>query len=91
MKVLPDCYVGVSNGGAVWASFPSLEAVVVVLSTRFGSPLGENLTPAHRMGDDGVFDVVFSLEASPWRSFDPAFIILAESVSMVSERQGLAG
>ena len=41
--------------------------VVVILSARISSP-GENLTSAYRMGDDGVFNVVFSLETSSWSS-----------------------
>lgn len=32
-----------------------------------GSP-AKNLTPAHRMCDDGVLNVMFSLESSLWSS-----------------------
>jgi hypothetical protein len=39
----------------------------VVLSTKFSGPSSENLTPARRMGGDGIINVVFSLEASSWR------------------------
>jgi hypothetical protein len=35
----------------------------------FDSP-GENLSPANQRGDDGGFDVVYFLEASPWKSSD---------------------
>jgi hypothetical protein len=31
---------------------------------------GENLSPADRRGGDGGFDVVYFLEASPWKSSD---------------------
>jgi hypothetical protein len=31
---------------------------------------GENLSPVDRRGDDGGFDVVYFLEASPWKSSD---------------------
>ena len=53
----------------LWAPFPSLEALSWCFS-RY--PSGENLVPVFRSGDDGVFDVVSSLEASPRRSF-PTF------------------
>ena len=39
-----------------------------MFSARVSSSLGENLTPARRIGDDGVFNVMFSMEASPWGS-----------------------
>lgn len=57
-KVLPDRMSVL----AMAAPFPSFDAFVVVLSARFGGPLGENLTLAHRMGGDDIFDVVSSLE-----------------------------
>jgi hypothetical protein len=39
-----------------------------MFSARISSFQGENLTPACRMGDDGVFNVVFSLEVLAWSS-----------------------
>jgi len=39
-----------------------------MFSARVSSSLGENLTPARRIGDDGVFNVMFSMEVSPWGS-----------------------
>jgi hypothetical protein len=35
-----------------------------MFSAKISSSPDENLTPAHRMGDDGIFNIVFSLEAS---------------------------
>lgn len=48
-----------NTGGAVWASFFLVLDVPVMLSAS-GS-LGKNLTPAYRMDDDGVLNVIFSL------------------------------
>ena len=39
-----------------------------MFSAKVSSSSGENLTPACWMGDDGVFNVVFPLEASRWSS-----------------------
>lgn len=46
-----------------------------MLSAMIISPPGENQTPARRMGGDSVFNVVLSLEVSPWKFCAPKFIV----------------
>ena len=62
-KLYPVVYISISNDGAVRCCFPP--AFVVMLFCKVSGLLGENITPARRMGDDSVFNIV-SLKASPY-------------------------
>ena len=55
-----------------------------MLSAKVSSPPGEKLTPSRWMGDDSVFNVVFSLEALPRRFSAPKFTVYVEFIYMVS-------
>ena len=65
MNALPDAYVRPTPTRCLGVVFPPLRRYYDILP-RVSDSSGENLTPACRIGDDIIFNVVFSMEASPW-------------------------